>query len=91
MCGEDVPPDALACPACGADHASGWNEEAAAYDGLDLPDEEFNYEEYLEREFGAPRRPRGIGRGWWIAAIGVLALFVLLTVYGALGGCARGS
>src|SRR2546430_7408073 len=27
-CGEDVPPDALACPECGADHNSGWREDA---------------------------------------------------------------
>ena len=39
VCGEAVPRTALACPGCGADERSGWNEEAARYDGLDLPAE----------------------------------------------------
>ena len=36
VCGEDVPRTALACPECGADHTSGWREDAEAYDGMDL-------------------------------------------------------
>ena len=28
VCGEDVPRGARACPGCGADERSGWNEEA---------------------------------------------------------------
>lgn len=39
VCDEDVPPNAKACPECGADERSGWNEDALYYDGLDLPDE----------------------------------------------------
>jgi hypothetical protein len=38
VCGETVPPGARACPGCGADERSGWNEEATRYDGIDLPD-----------------------------------------------------
>jgi hypothetical protein len=37
VCGEAVPRGARACPGCGADERSGWNEEATRYDGLDLP------------------------------------------------------
>ena len=52
VCGEDVPRGALACPECGADERSGWREDAGATDGLDLPDEEFDYGEFVQREFG---------------------------------------
>jgi hypothetical protein len=38
VCGEAVPRGARACPGCGADERSGWDEEATRYDGLDLPD-----------------------------------------------------
>ena len=39
VCGASVPPGARACPECGADERSGWDEDATRYDGLDLPDE----------------------------------------------------
>ncbi len=51
VCSEDVPPRALACPECGADHSTGWREDAGR-DGLDLPDEEFDYDEFVQEEFG---------------------------------------
>jgi len=56
VCGEDVPRTALACPECGADHASGWREDAETYDAVDLPDEDFNYGEFVKQEFGSSRR-----------------------------------
>ena len=46
VCGEDVPRGMAACPECGADDRSGWREGAAAADGLDLPDEEFDYDKF---------------------------------------------
>ena len=55
VCGEDVPRVASACPECGADHNSGWREGAEAYDAVDLPDEDFNYEEFVKQEFGSPK------------------------------------
>jgi hypothetical protein len=77
VCGEDVPRGALACPECGADHNSGWREDAGSYDGVDLPDE-FDYEDFTRREFGSsPKPPRGISAIWWITAI-VLVLLTLL-------------
>src|SRR5205085_10915529 len=76
VCGEDVPRAALACPECGADHNSGWRENAESYDGVGLPDE-FDYEEFSRREFGTSPKPAGISPGWWITAI-VLALLTLL-------------
>jgi len=73
VCGEAVPPRALACRECGADHNSGWRLDAGTADGLDLPDEEFDYEAFVEREFGESRRRNGMHPVWWITAIVVLA------------------
>ena len=42
VCGEDVPRGAPACPECGADHNSGWREDAESYDSIGLPDDAFN-------------------------------------------------
>ena len=76
MCGEHVPPRALACPECGADHNSGWGEDAI-YDGLDLPDGDFDYDQFAVREFGSRSPvPEGTHPIWWIAAIAVLLALI---------------
>lgn len=67
-----MPPRALACPECGADHQSGWREDAATYDGVDAEDS-FNYEDFVRAEFGSSARPRGISLVWWLTAILLLA------------------
>jgi hypothetical protein len=65
------------CPHCGADESTGWSD-AACEDGLDLPDENFDYEEFTKREFGgASTMPRGLHWFWWLVA--------LLLVVGLLG------
>ena len=81
-CGADVPRGAKACPACGSDESTGWSDEAR-YGGLDLPDDEFNYDDFVKREFGGegkPAPPRGVSWFWWVVAvaliIGFLAMFV---------------
>ena len=75
VCGEPVPPRSPACPECGADERSGWNDKATRLDGLDLPgDEGMDYEEFMHREFGV--RP---ARRLWIpitAAVLLVALFL---------------
>jgi hypothetical protein len=70
VCGEDVPRGARACPGCGADERSGWNEDAARYDGLDLPDAAFT-----EETDRAARRQHGAGL-WVLVAIGLLILLI---------------
>lgn len=56
VCGEWVPKGMAACDDCGACEKSGWKNPDAAqtYGGLDLPDDEFDYNEFVEREFGSP-------------------------------------
>jgi len=76
-CGAEVPPNARACPGCGADEQTGWSEEAAA-SGLNLPDEEFDYEGFVEEEFGAKKpKPRGVHWIWWVVGAALAALLVL--------------
>jgi len=75
-CGAAVPPNARACPGCGADDETGWSEEAHA-GGLDLPDEEFDYDDYVKREFGKPGVvPAGLHWFWWVLAIVMAGLLL---------------
>ena len=76
-CGAEVPPNAKACPECGADEDTGWSEEAGT-EGIGLPDENFDYEEFVKREFGGGKnpKPRGIPWFWWVVAILLVAAFV---------------
>ena len=78
VCGEDVPRGSLACPECGADHNSGWREDTAVEDGLDLPGSDFDYDDFVQREFGAGLKPAGLKTIWWITAIVVLAVSIAL-------------
>lgn len=81
-CGADVPRRARACPECGADESTGWSEESA-YSDLDLPDEDFNYDDFIKREFGGKKWyekmiPHGIHPAWWIVAVLVTAFALYL-------------
>lgn len=72
VCGAAVPRNARACPECGADERSGWNEDDTRCDGLDLPDEAFN-------DARTPRRatPRTTLHPVWIVAA-ILTLLALI-------------
>ena len=51
-CGADVAPKATFCRECGSDASTGWSDDAEA-SGQALPgEEEFDYDEFLDREFG---------------------------------------
>jgi hypothetical protein len=72
VCGTDVPRDAKACPECGADERSGWDEEATRYDGLDLPDSAF---EKAPRHY---RKAKSSYRGGWWMVVGIVLLIALV-------------
>ncbi len=77
-CGAEVPANAKACPECGSDEQTGWSDEAQS-SGLDLPDENFDYNDYVKREFGGKTPvPHGVHWFWWLVGIAVLAAFLLL-------------
>ena len=81
ICGADVPRDAKACPECGADEQTGWSEEATVQ-SLDLPDENFDYDDFIKRELPDHKspKPRGISWLWWVIAfalvVGLIALLL---------------
>lgn len=79
-CNAYVPRRAKACPECGADAETGWNDRAAAQRlGVSEPeDDSFDYEEFTESEFGKPsQRPRN----WFWAIVAMGLILVLLGWY----------
>ena len=78
-CGEVVPPKAKACPECGACEETGWSDEGRL-DALGLPSEEFDYDEYVKREFEGEKPKRKSGAIWIITAIVLLALFAWIVL-----------
>jgi len=76
-CGVEVPRNAKACPECGSDEETGWSEEADAADP-GLPDESFNYEKFVRKEFGGHKTGlQDVAWHWWVAAA---IVFLLLTL-----------
>lgn len=74
QCGADIPKNARACPECGADERTGWDEQSI-YDGLDLPEP--------EAENTPPRRRGELSPVWLYVAI-LLIVVLALTVLGLL-------
>jgi len=79
-CGAEVPAGARACPECGADEETGWSEKAQGQ-RLGLPDDEFDYDEFVREEFGSKEqiRPHGISWLWWI--VGIVLLLTLIALW----------
>jgi hypothetical protein len=77
-CGAEIPRNAKSCPECGSDETTGWSEQAYA-DNLNLPDEKFDYDEFVKEEFGPTRaKPRGISWFWWVIAFVLAGVLLLL-------------
>jgi len=79
VCGEEVSPNAKACPECGACDRSGWRLASQDEDGLSLPDDDFQYHRFVETEFGnGPKR--SLPQWFWslVAAVILLAFAVLV-------------
>ncbi len=81
VCGEELSPRAQACPACGADEKTGWNDEVTRYDGLDLPESAFDDATAPRRQARArhPGRPHPF---WVLIAIGLTVLFLGFALFG---------
>jgi hypothetical protein len=79
-CGAAIPAGAKACPECGSDEETGWSEEAKT-GSLDLPEENFDYDDFVKREFSEEKKspvPRGLRWFWWAVAIGILIAFAVM-------------
>ena len=76
-CGAEIPARARACPECGSDEQTGWSEEGQS-DGLGLPEESFDYDDFIKREFGGEGPvPRGIHWFWWVVGLVLVLAFLV--------------
>jgi predicted nucleic acid-binding Zn ribbon protein len=71
VCGETVPRRATACPGCGADERTGWDEDATRYDGLDLPEE----------GTGRKQQKEGHPLFWMSVVVALLVILVLTLIF----------
>jgi len=84
-CGEWVYRGAVACPDCGACEKSGWSGDTHE-DGLDLRDDEFDYDDFVAREFGnKPAKSSKMANVWWWVALALLLAFALMELLPLLG------
>ncbi len=72
----------MACPECGADYNSGWKKNADESGYLNLPDDNFRYDEWERQEFGGSPKPAQIKPLWWIAAILLIIALTVICLYG---------
>jgi len=88
-CGAQVPADAEFCRACGASSDSGWENDNdwsdlsdAAYD----EDEDFDYDDFLRREFPEHAEPDTRPQPWRAVTVAIVLLlcltFALMSVLG---------
>lgn len=87
-CGADVPVGSKGCQACGPRKVArrmrkkrpskrqSW-EQDGPYDGLGIGEDDFDYEDFVAREFGGkPHRQIGIAWYWWLTAVLLIAAMV---------------
>ena len=86
-CGADVPESAKFCRQCGASDDSGWgeNDDSWSSDGVGSgysPDDDFDYDEYIAREFpdqAGPRPGHGVKR-WAMAVLVAIVVAAFLAM-----------
>ena len=58
-----------------------WQQDKSS-DGLDLPDDDFNYDEFVTREFGrAPHQGLGLKWYWWLLGVAVLGGMIVSVLW----------
>ena len=79
-CGAEVPVGSTGCAKCNPPRKKKSWEQDEHLDGIGLPDDEFDYEEFKKKEFGGEFKPKGLDPIWWITGILVLIAFALLSI-----------
>lgn len=75
VCGEWVYRGQASCDECGACERSGWKSDSSVYDGLDLPDDDFDYDEFIANELGEGKsKPPLPVFWWWVGIVLVIAM-----------------
>ncbi|MCC5805724.1 MAG: hypothetical protein JJU00_05275 [Opitutales bacterium] len=64
------------CRACGADEEHGWGGDDTGGSVGFPEDDDFDYDEFVEREFGGGGRPAGMSTGVWIVLVLLLLAFL---------------
>lgn len=81
-CGAEVSIQAQVCRECGASEDAGWGDDTGPYDG----DDDFDYDEFIEREFPehAPPRPVRVsaGRAFRFSIVALLILAMVWLMFG---------
>ncbi|MEM0896152.1 MAG: hypothetical protein AAGJ79_04635 [Verrucomicrobiota bacterium] len=83
-CGVELEVGNNGCPTCNKTEKKrkGW-EQDSYLDGIDLPGEDdFDYDEFRQREFGGGLRPKGIKPVWWLTGIFLLIAFGWMALQG---------
>jgi predicted RNA-binding Zn-ribbon protein involved in translation (DUF1610 family) len=81
-CGAEVRAGARACPECGSDEQTGWAEDADKW-SAGIPtgyagEDEFDYKEFVRREFGGRGSQSTTWVRWFLVALLVTALALLV-------------
>lgn len=57
-------------------------EQDKMYDNLDLPDDDFDYDEFVAKEFGqVPHKKIGVKWYWWLLGVVVLAFVTISSLH----------
>lgn len=77
-----MPSKAKACPCCGADDRTGLHAGLDSYDAEDLPFDpaEFDYNEFMKREFGSSAQRVGLHWVWWVTGLLLVAAFLIIAI-----------
>jgi hypothetical protein len=83
VCGTDVPRGRRSCPDCGADENTGLHgDDSIAVAGIS-EDPEFDYDDFLRREFGSGSskvKPPHLSWIYWVGGILCLAALVWYSI-----------
>ncbi|MEM6910176.1 MAG: hypothetical protein AAF555_01215 [Verrucomicrobiota bacterium] len=79
-CGREVPIGPQGCPHCSSPRKSrsrkGW-QQPSSLDGLNLPQEDFDYEDFVRREFGEGKKPSlGLHPVWLWTGLILLGIWI---------------
>lgn len=84
-CGEDVAAGATFCRACGASDEMGWDGEQWYDAPSDIEqDDDFDYDDYLAREFPEHATPRPASPRRWLAVAVILLLCLAILLWSVL-------
>ena len=80
-CGTEVNMNARSCPECGADDETGWKDAYERSHSVPGVDDDFDYDEFLENEFGEKPKLKPKGMSWWVWVTAILLIIAMLLLF----------